>query len=65
MNKDWNDFHIDWDLHELGSRPAPKLHVAHGPKDPTRLAFALAIAHGDVPANAPNLNFDIDEDQAA
>lgn len=61
MNKDWNDFHIDWDLHELGSRPAPKLHVAHGPKDPTRLAFALAIAHGDVPANAPI----IDEDQAA
>ncbi len=61
MSHDWNDFHIDWDLHEFGRRPAPQLHVAHGPKDPTRLAFALALAHGEVPANAAV----IDEDRAA
>jgi hypothetical protein len=51
-----HEFRIEWDLHELGPRPqqAPP-HIAHGPKDPVRLLFALAVAHGDVPANTPNL----------
>ena len=60
MNYDWNDFHIDWDLHEFGSRPAPQLHD-RGPTDPAHRAFALALATGDVPANAAV----IDEDRAA
>lgn len=51
-----NDFHIDWDLHELGPRASQEPpHVAHGPKDPTRLLLALAVAHGDVPANTPHV----------
>ena len=59
-NYDWNEeFHIEWDLHELGNRPAP--HVSHGPTDPVRLAYTLAIARGEIPANAPV----IDEDKAA
>jgi hypothetical protein len=53
MSYDDNEFRIDWDLHELGPREAP--HVAHGPKDPVKLAFALAVATGTVPANARNL----------
>ncbi|MGH8481656.1 MAG: hypothetical protein ACRES8_04265 [Nevskiaceae bacterium] len=55
-----HEFRIDWDLHELGPRVPQQEHVAHGPRDPVRLLFALAVAHGDVPANAPNL-----EDEAA
>ena len=56
-----HDFRIDWDLHELGPRPRPQApHVGHGPKDPVKLLFALAVAHGDVPANTPN-----HEDKAA
>lgn len=53
------DFSIEWDLHELGN----KLHLPrlHGPRDPARAAFALALATGDVPANAPI----IDEDKEA
>jgi len=49
-----NDFRIDWDLHEFGPRePAPAPHVAHGPKDPVKLLFALAVAGGEVPSNTP------------
>ena len=56
-----HEFRIDWDLHELGPRPqAQAQHLAHGPKDPRKLLFALAVAHGDVPANTPNF-----EDEAA
>ena len=51
-----NEYRIEWDLHEFGPReiqPAP--HVAHGPKDPVKLLFALAVAHGDVPANSSTI----------
>ena len=51
-----NDFRINWDLHEFGPRePAPAPHVAHGPKDPVELALAIALAHGEVPANTPTI----------
>jgi hypothetical protein len=57
---DDNDFRIEWDLHEFGPREAQAEHIAHGPKDPVKLLFALAVAHGDVPANTPTI-----EDKAA
>ena len=51
-----NDFRIDWDLHEFGPRETqPAAHIAHGPKDPVKLLFAIAVAHGDVPANTPTI----------
>ncbi|MGQ0587001.1 MAG: hypothetical protein ACT4PK_07350 [Gammaproteobacteria bacterium] len=52
-------FHIEIDLPELGDRPAPTPH--YGPADRNELAFALALATGDIPANSPT----IDQDQAA
>ena len=55
-----NEFRIEWDLHELGPREAQPEHVAHGPKDPVKLLLAIAVAHGDVPANTPTI-----EDKAA
>lgn len=45
-------FRIEWDLHELGDKPAP-LPNLKGPSDPTRLAWARALASGDLPADAP------------
>ena len=51
-----NEFRIDWDLHEFGPRQVEAPHVAHGPKDPVRLLFALAVATGAVPANTPNVS---------
>lgn len=57
---DDNDFRIEWDLHEFGPREAQPEHIAHGPKDPVKLLLALAVAHGDVPANTATI-----EDQAA
>lgn len=59
--KDSHEFRIEWDLHEFGPRQAEPAHVAHGPKDPTKLLFALAVATGEVPANAA----DIHTEQAA
>lgn len=54
-------YRIEWDLHEFGERPAPQPRLLHGPRDPARLAFARALATGDVPANAPQ----IDSEKAA
>lgn len=59
MNQIEELFRIEIDLHELGNRPAPTPH--YGPKEPTRLAFALALSTGDIPANSPT----IEQDQAA
>jgi hypothetical protein len=64
MSNDRNEFRIDWDLHELGPRQVPQAHVAHGPKDPVKLAFALAVATGAVPANARGIERRI-KDKAA
>jgi hypothetical protein len=50
-----NGYRIEWDLHEFGERPAAQPRALHGPKDPERLAFARALAAGDVPANAPQM----------
>lgn len=51
-----DDFRIEWDLHELGPRTRQEPpHIAHGPRDPVTLLLALAVAHGDVPANTPNV----------
>jgi hypothetical protein len=52
-NQDRSEFRIEWDLREFGERhvPAP----LHGPRDPAKLAFARALATGDVPANAPQI----------
>ena len=55
------EFRIEWDLHEFGDRPARQPRPLHGPRDPDRLAFARALATGDVPANAPQ----IDQEKAA
>lgn len=52
---DRNGYRIEWDLREFGERPAPQPRL-HGPSDPARLAFARALATGDVPANAPQIN---------
>jgi hypothetical protein len=56
------DFRIEWDLHEFGPRAAYQLQ---GPSDPKRLAFARALAAGDIPANANGPRVDDDQDQAA
>ena len=58
---DRSEYRIEWDLHEFGERPVPQARALHGPRDPARLAFARALATGDVPANAPQ----IDQDEAA
>lgn len=54
------DFRIEWDLHELGDKPKTRPPQArpqlHGPTDAERLAFALALATGAIPANAPAIN---------
>ena len=55
-NKERNEFRIEWDLHEFGPRPAHGEHASHGPKDPVKLLFALAVATGEVPANAANIH---------
>lgn len=52
---DSHEFRIDWDLHELGPRVVEAAHIAHGPRDPVRLLLAIAVAHGDVPANTPTI----------
>jgi hypothetical protein len=58
LDMDKDTFRIEWDLHELGPRPAYEtpLHTS------ARLDFARALALGDVPANAPQID---DEEQAA
>lgn len=56
--QDRNEFRIEWDLREFGERPAPQPRPLHGPRDPARLAFARALATGDVPANAPQVERD-------
>jgi hypothetical protein len=57
-----DNFHIAWDLHELGPKPAPdKRPALHGPTDRAQRDFARALATGDIPANAPRLA----EDEAA
>lgn len=48
-----NEFRIEWDLHEFGERRVRQ--PLHGPRDPAKLAFARALATGDVPANAPQI----------
>jgi len=53
------EFRIEWDLHELGRKPAPR--SLHGPTNSAKRDFALALAAGDVPANAAQ----IEEDKAA
>lgn len=58
---DRSEFRIEWDLREFGDRPVPPSHPLHGPRDPVRLAFARALATGDVPANAAQ----IEREQAA
>jgi hypothetical protein len=58
---DRTEFQIEWDLREFGERPALQPRALHGPRDPGRLAFARALATGDVPANAPQ----IEQDEAA
>jgi len=60
-NSQTGDFRIEWDLREFGERRAAPPRPLHGPRDPSRLAFARALATGDVPANAPP----IDHEQAA
>jgi hypothetical protein len=60
MDKDF--FRIEWNLREFGPKPAYDTsqppHAAPSP----RLAFARALAVGDIPANAPRLD---DEEKAA
>jgi hypothetical protein len=55
---DRNEFRIEWDLHEFGERPPQQSRPLHGPRDPAKLAFARALATGDVPANASHLQRD-------
>jgi hypothetical protein len=59
MNR--QDFRIEWDLHELGPKPAPHKPALHGPADRAQRAFALALATGEIPANSPRIR----EDEAA
>ncbi len=59
--KDNNAFRIEWDLRELGPKPAPEPAAVRQPTPSARLDFARALASGDVPANAPQ----IEEDKAA
>jgi len=58
---DTKEFRIEWDLHELGPKPAQAPAALRQPVPSARLDFARALASGEVPANAPQ----IDEDQAA
>jgi hypothetical protein len=65
MSQKNEEFRIEWDLHELGERPAPRLQAvpqdrAHIPRE----LLARALASGEVPANAPQL-LDEDEEKAA
>lgn len=48
-------FRIEWNLREFGERPPAQPRPLHGPRDPAKLAFARALATGDVPANAPQI----------
>lgn len=49
-------YHFEWDLRELGDKarnlPAPAKPL-RGPRDRDRLAFARALALGEIPADAP------------
>jgi hypothetical protein len=56
MNK--AEFRVEWDLHELGPKPAPAPRSLHGPTNSAKRDFALALAAGDVPANAPQIEAD-------
>jgi len=54
MDKDF--FRIEWDLHEFGPKPAYDPSLAQRASPSPRLAFARALAFGDIPANAPRID---------